>query len=93
MSAAEIKDRMRLHAHRRGSQSAAAKEAGVSPQFFGDVLKGRREISDKIAKQYLFRRVVTFEPMSLVEVAVEVGRRFDLMDDTPRALRAKGKRR
>lgn len=63
MSEAEIRRRMRAHAKECGSQRAAAAEAKVSPQFFGDVLRGRREISDRLAQAYCFRRVVTFQRM------------------------------
>ena len=31
-----------------GSQKEAARQLGISPQFLGDVLKGRRKLSRKI---------------------------------------------
>lgn len=43
------------------TQKATAKELGISPQYLGDILAGRREISDRVAKALGFRRVVTFE--------------------------------
>ena len=43
-----------------GTQKAAAKALGVSPAYLGDMLMGRRDISERIlAKLGLRRAVVT----------------------------------
>lgn len=65
MSEQKIKNLMRSHIAVAGSQKAAAREIKVSPQYFSDVLNGRREISAAIARAYCFERVVTFKPMRI----------------------------
>ncbi len=45
-----------------GSQKAAAKKLGCSPQFINDVLQGRREMTETLAARLGFKRVVTFVP-------------------------------
>lgn len=42
------------------TQKEAAKNIGVSEQFLSDVLKGRREISERLASKLGFRRTVRF---------------------------------
>lgn len=46
-----------------GSQKAAAKTFGVSSQFLNDVVRGRREPTDKIANWFGMERVVVFMPV------------------------------
>ena len=43
-----------------GRQNAWAKANGFSAQYVCDVLKGRREISEKMARALGFRREVSF---------------------------------
>lgn len=43
-----------------GTAKAAATVYGVSPQYLSDVLNGRREISEKLAKALGFERYVAF---------------------------------
>lgn len=43
------------------TQKALADEIGVSPQYINDVIRGRREISNELAKKFGFRRRVVFE--------------------------------
>lgn len=44
-----------------GSQRKAAIALGVSAVYLGDILKGRRGISDKMAERLGFERVETFK--------------------------------
>ena len=41
-----------------GSQAAAAAALGVSPQFLGDLLHGRRDCSQKVLERMGLRRTV-----------------------------------
>jgi len=43
-----------------GSQKAFAEKAGISEQFLSDILKQRREISDKILKWFGLERVIYY---------------------------------
>jgi len=43
-----------------GSQKAAAKRFGISPQYLSDIRRGRREISDKIAALFGLERVIVY---------------------------------
>lgn len=47
-----------------GSQKEAAKTLGVSPQYLSDILRGRREISDVVARRLGFNREVVFTATS-----------------------------
>ena len=44
-----------------GSQREWAKANGISPQYLTDILKGRRQPNDRIARCIGWRRVVAFE--------------------------------
>ena len=46
-----------------GSQKAAAKRFGISPQYLSDILKGKREIPDKVARAFGVRRSTLFVPI------------------------------
>jgi len=43
-----------------GSQKAAAMRMGISTQYLNDVIRGRREISDRIAGFFGLERVVVY---------------------------------
>lgn len=43
-----------------GSQKAVAKKLGVSQQYLTDVLKGRRDISDTVARKMGYEKVAVF---------------------------------
>lgn len=43
------------------SQREAAKSYGVTPQFINDVLRGRREITSRLAEAMGFKRRTVFE--------------------------------
>jgi plasmid maintenance system antidote protein VapI len=45
---------------KNGSQFAAAKALDISPAYLGDILAGKRSISDNIARKLGYRRVVVF---------------------------------
>lgn len=46
-----------------GSQKKAAAKFGISPQYLNDILKGNREIPDKVARHFGVRRVVRYEKL------------------------------
>ena len=46
-----------------GSQKAAADRLGFTPSFINDVLQGRREMTDQLARKLGFKRVVTWVPL------------------------------
>lgn len=46
------------------SQKALADKMNVTPQFISDVIKGRRSVSDVIAKYYWLNRTCWFVPRS-----------------------------
>lgn len=43
------------------TQKHAAIDLGISPQYFNDLLHGKREITERVAKELGFRRRVVFE--------------------------------
>jgi phage portal protein BeeE len=51
-----------------GSQKKAAKTFGVSPQYLSDVIRGRREITDKIANYFGVERCVVYKLMPGVKL-------------------------
>ncbi|MBC6716944.1 transcriptional regulator [Aurantimonas sp. DM33-3] len=64
MTAAGVRDLLRQACANAGSQQAWATEHGVSPQYVGDVLLGRREPGDKILGGLGLRKIVTYETMA-----------------------------
>ena len=48
---------------REGSQKKAAAKFGISPQYLSDILKGNREIPDRVARFFGVRRVVRYEKL------------------------------
>jgi hypothetical protein len=54
-----------------GSQLAAAKRLDISPQFLGDILAGKRDISDRVAGRlppHGYRRVIFFERLYAADI-------------------------
>jgi plasmid maintenance system antidote protein VapI len=47
---------------KESTQKDAAKSLKVTPQFICDVLKGRREISETLAKRLGYKRVTQYVP-------------------------------
>lgn len=45
----------------RTTQAYVADRLNLSPAFICDVLKGRREVTERLAKKLGYRRVVQFE--------------------------------
>lgn len=45
-----------------GSQKAAAKSLGISPQYLADVLMMRREVSANLSATLGYDRIVRFKP-------------------------------
>lgn len=44
----------------KGSQVKAAKELDISPAYLGDIIGGRRMISDSVARKLGYKRVVLY---------------------------------
>lgn len=61
MTTSDVRDLLRQACDASGSQQAWAQEHGVSPQYVGDVLMGRREPGDKILGGLQLRKIVTYE--------------------------------
>jgi predicted transcriptional regulator len=49
---------------RMKSQREVADDLGLSPAFVCDVLKGRREVTERLAKKMGYRKVVEFEKVA-----------------------------
>ena len=45
-----------------GSQAAAAAARGIGPSYFGDLLRGRRNVSDAVLRKLGLRRIVVRQP-------------------------------
>jgi DNA-binding Lrp family transcriptional regulator len=58
---AELLDSVDDMARQKGSQTALAKELGITPAYLSDVLNGRRGISDRFAALVGYRRVTGWE--------------------------------
>jgi predicted transcriptional regulator len=46
------------------SQREVADDLGLSPAFVCDVLKGRREVTERLARKMGYRKVVEFEKVA-----------------------------
>jgi DNA-binding transcriptional regulator YdaS (Cro superfamily) len=51
-------ERLRAHVEQSGSRSATAKRLGVTVQFLGDMLNGRRPVSARILKKLGLKRAI-----------------------------------
>lgn len=60
---------LRSECRRAGGQAAWAVAHDMSPQFVCDVLKGRREITERMANALGFVRRVSFHPISIRRAA------------------------
>lgn len=60
ISELQMKQRLQQAVEVAGSQKAFAEKAGISQQYLCDVLKGRREIGDKILKWFKMERVIFY---------------------------------
>ncbi len=56
-----IRRLLRKRVRRHGTQLATARALGISSQYLNDVLRERREISDKLANALGFDRVIVFQ--------------------------------
>lgn len=45
-----------------GSQKAAAKGLGISPQYLSDIMNERRDITDAVAAKFGLRKICVFVP-------------------------------
>ena len=60
-TSAALTERIRVEIAHAGSQDAAAKRLGISPQYLCDVLRGRREPGKKLLDALGYRRLVVYE--------------------------------
>jgi hypothetical protein len=55
--------RLETEVEQAGGQRAWAKARGFSPSFINDVMRGRREITDRLAAALGFRRVTLWKDL------------------------------
>lgn len=48
----------------KGSQKAAAKEIGISAQFFGDIVNGKRAVTEAVCAHFGYRRLIVVQKAS-----------------------------
>lgn len=48
-----------------GSQKKVAKQLGISAQYLGDILQGRREPGEKVLKTLKLKRVVLYQDVQI----------------------------
>lgn len=60
MNEQDIIDRLREAIQSAGSQRAFAKQHGISTQYINDVLRGRREIGQKILEVLGVEKIITY---------------------------------
>ena len=61
LSEQDIADRLRAAIRTAGSQRAFARQHGISTQYVNDVLRGRRELGQKILDALGVERIVTYQ--------------------------------
>lgn len=44
-----------------GSQSKAAKRIGITRQFLGEIIRGKKSVSERFAKKLGFRKKIVWE--------------------------------
>ena len=57
----EARELIRDMVDTEGSQSAVAKQLGISASFVSDILAGSRKVSDRVAQKLGYSRVIMFE--------------------------------
>jgi hypothetical protein len=56
----DLRDELSAAVEREGTQTALARDLGISGVYLGDVLHGRRGISEKLAGKLGWRKVTVF---------------------------------
>jgi len=56
----QMRSMLRSAVHTEGSQKALAKRIGISPQFLGDMLNDRRQITGKALKYLGFEQITVY---------------------------------
>ena len=51
----------------RGTQRVAAMDLGISPAFLSDMILGKREVSDSVARKFGFSKVYMFMPLKVAD--------------------------
>lgn len=51
----------------KGSQTAVAQVLKVTPQHVGDMLRGRRDVSDKIARRLGYEKIILFKKLEIAK--------------------------
>ena len=64
---------LRKRLDKAGTQTALAKELGISKPYLSDILRGRRDPGPKVLEQIGIRRIVMFEPIGDVADRVVKG--------------------
>ena len=59
-TAEDIREMLREAIKKAGNQKRWAELAGVSPQYVSDVLKGRREPGESIAKMFGYKSITLY---------------------------------
>lgn len=60
-SESHLINELKVRTDRKFGLTTTAKELGFTPQFILDVVKGRRSVSDRLAKAMGYSRIVIFE--------------------------------
>lgn len=60
LTADDVRDYMRRMVGEAGTQKEAAAILKISPAYFNDALRGKREISSELAERMGFEKVVVF---------------------------------
>lgn len=75
LSADEIRALLRRKVTEAGGQKACAAILGVSAQYLGDCLRGRREIGKSIAGPLGYEPVTIYAPLSVKETPLKTRKR------------------
>ena len=60
MTRDELVQLLQQKIQRAGTQTAIAKELGITPAYLGDVLRGKRDPGPSLLNALGFRRVITY---------------------------------
>lgn len=63
VSEKQILDMLKDYIKERGTQRVAAIDLGISQAFLSDIVLGKREVSDSVARKLGFSKVYLFVPI------------------------------
>jgi DNA-binding transcriptional regulator YdaS (Cro superfamily) len=58
----ELKDLIQEMVNVAGSQRAVALELGISEVYLSDILNGRRDVSDNVARKLGYKKEIVYAP-------------------------------